>query len=244
MVLILGKRGSGKSALGYRQLELLRYVAKVYVVGVPERARSLLPDWIGIVPSLEDLPTGCIALVDETYLVYHARSSMAAASRAMSQALNLSRQKEQTLIFISQEARQVDKNIVSSANVLVFKDLGMLQLEFDRPQLNKLVTQAKQALALARGNKRRWSFVYAPDADFLGLMENELPSFWKPRLSRLFAATSSPSPSRMAKKSTPLERAQRAREMRAQGASYGEIALELGVSKGTVVNYLKGYPYR
>ena len=244
VVLILGKPGSGKSALGYRLLELLRYVADIYVVGFPEQARSLLPECIGIVPSLEDLPNKCIALVDEAYLAYHSRGSMTAKSKAMSQALNLSRQKEQTIIFITQEAGHIDKNIVGSANVLVFKELGMLQLEFDRPQLNKLATQAKQALDSVQGNKQRWSFVYAPDNDFLGLMENELPSFWKPRLSRAFA-TGSASPIKRAPKSlTSHDRQKRALELRSQGASYGVIARELGVSRGTAVNYIKGYPYR
>lgn len=244
MVLILGKPGSGKSALGYRLLELLRYVADTYVVGFPEQARSLLPECIGIVPSFEDLPNKCIALVDEAYLAYHSRGSMTAKNKAMSQALNLYRQKEQTIIFITQEAAHIDKNIVGLAKVLIFKELGMLQLEFDRPQLNKLATQAKQALDSVQGNKQRWSFVYAPDADFLGLMENELPSFWKPRLSRAFA-TSPASPTKRAPKSLTLrDRQKRALERRAQGASYGVIALELGVSRGTVVNYIKGYPYR
>jgi len=35
-----------------------------------------------------------------------------------------------------------------------------------------------------------------------------------------------------------------AKEMRANGATYSMIAEALGVTRGTVVNYLKGYPYR
>ncbi len=244
VVLILGKRGSGKSALGYRLLELLRYVADIYVIGVPEQARSLLPEWIGIIPSLEDLPNKCIALVDEAYLTYNSRGSMTAKNKAMSQTLNLSRHKEQTIIFISQDAGQIDKNILGSANVLVFKELGMLQLEFDRPQLSKLATQAKQALDSVQGSKKRWSFVYAPDTDFLGLLENELPSFWKPSLSRLFAKGPASPAKRQPKSISLQDRQQRALELRANGDSYGEIAREIGVSRGTVVNYIKGYPYR
>lgn len=33
-------------------------------------------------------------------------------------------------------------------------------------------------------------------------------------------------------------------ELRANGYSYSQIAQELGVSKSTVLNYLKGYPYQ
>jgi len=61
------------------------------VVGFPEQAKKLLPEWIGIVASLEELPEKCIALVDEAYIVYSSRGSMTSSSRVMSQALNLSR---------------------------------------------------------------------------------------------------------------------------------------------------------
>ena len=244
VMLIVGKRGSGKSALAYRLLELLRYKLTPYVVGVGSQARKYLPDWIGMASDLESLPINTIALVDEAYLPYHSRRSMAEESMAMSQILNLSRQRNQTLIFVTQEARQVDRNIASSATVIVFKEMGMLQPEFDRPELKKLVGQAKESLGSVRGDKRRWSYVYSPDADFVGVLENELASFWKPSLSRLFVASGQTAAQRPAKRQTPQEKAQKAKELRSQGRSLSEIANVLGVAKSTVVNYVKGYPYR
>jgi len=56
-----------------------------------------------------------------------------------------------------------------------------------------------------------------PDADFIGLPENNLPSFWKPSLSRLFAGNPSPQSPRRPRRMTPQEKAQKAREMRARG---------------------------
>jgi len=53
VVPIASKRGSGKSALAYRLLELFRFRLTPCVVGVPASARRLLPDWIGIAPTLE-----------------------------------------------------------------------------------------------------------------------------------------------------------------------------------------------
>ena len=244
IVLILGKRGSGKSALGYRLLEVFRHALRTYVLGAPKGGQRLLPGWMGIAEDLEMIPQKSMVLVDEAYLRYHARENLAAESRKMSRVLNLSRQRQQTLIFISQEARQIDKNIGSSANVVIFKDLGMLQLQFDRRELTKIACQAKEALALAEGDKRRWSYVFSPDANFAGLLENGQPSFWSRGLSCLYASSSSLSGSRIAASRTPSQKAEKAKELRAHGVSYREIAQTLGVTKTTVLNYIRDYPYR
>ena len=58
--------------------------AKVYVVGLPSEARKLLPDWIGIAASLEDVPGKSIVLVDEAYMPYHARAGTTVGAKAMS----------------------------------------------------------------------------------------------------------------------------------------------------------------
>ena len=138
----------------------------------------------------------------------------------------------------------MDRNIASSATVIAFKEIGMLQPEFDRPELRKLVGQAQESFGGVRGDTTRWSYVYSPDADFVGRLENQLATFWKPRLSRLFVAQGQTAVHRPAKRQTPQERTQKAKELRSQGRSLSEIANVLGVSKSTVVNYLKGYPYR
>jgi len=242
-VIILGKRGSGKSALGYKLLEYLRYTATPYVVSLPSGAKNILPDWIGMAANLEDVPPKAAVLVDEANIPYHARSSMAAEAKAMSQLINLSRQREQTLIFVSQEARQLDKNIASSADIIILKDLGILQVEFDRREFNKIATEAKQAFSTITGDKRKWSYVYSPDNNFVGLMESTLPTFWREKLSHIFASTGqriSSAPRKLSLK----QRIEKAKELKKQNLSLGQIAKLLGVTKPTVKNYLEDYPYK
>ena len=244
LVLILGKRGSGKSALAYYLIEIHRYGLKPYVVGIPQSKQHLLPEWVGVTSSLEEVPFGAIVIVDEAYLLYHARGSTTQESKEMAKIINLSRQKGQTIIFVTQESRSIDKNIASSANVIIFKEPGILQSEFERPELNHLAKKAVEAFAPINGNKQQWSYLYAPDTNFSGLIKNELPSFWKPELGRMFAGDiSTISKPRIVGKLTLQEKMQKAKEMFKQKTSYEDIGLALGVSKGTAFNYVHDYPY-
>lgn len=244
VVVILGRRGGGKSALGFRLLELNRFRSKPYVVGLPESGAKELPDWLGTVPSLDDLPRDSIALIDEAYLTYHARDSMSETNRSVSQLLNLSRQRNQTLIFVTQEARQLDKNITSVADVVVFKKPSALQIELERPELRPIARRAHDAFTTVKGSVASRGYVFSPDSDFEGLLENQLPSFWTPRLSTAFALERRDVDSAHPPQVSRDHKQSRAEELRIAGYSYSAIAKELGVSKSTVVNYLKGYPYK
>ena len=93
----------------------------------------------------------------------------------------------------------------------------------------KLVFEAILALAGVGKNKQKWSYVYSPDAEFLGLLEFQLPSFWKPSLSQLFAAGPAASATRPVEKMTPKEKAARAQELKAKGYSHSQIMRELGL---------------
>ena len=75
------------------------------------------------------------------------------------------------------------------------------------------------------------------------MIENELPTYWSTRLSRVFGTGQGASALNHPVRTTVADRRERARELRSAGLSYAAIARELGVSKSTAINYLKGYPY-
>lgn len=236
VILVLGKRGSGKSALGYRLLELFRNQAAPYVVGFPQASRKLLPDWIGFVDSLEDVPPKAVILLDESYIQYHARDSMSDEGRNIGQLVNLSRQRAQTLIFIVQEARQLDVNAISQADVIVVKELSEISRDFERRELKRFTEKARVAFAGVKGNRQRWTWVYSEAAGDARLVENELASFWKPALSRAFAQGTSEQDSNGAGQrkgaKTPREELKgQALALRQQDHSFGDIGKILGISK-------------
>ena len=244
VILVLGKRGSGKSALGYRMLELLRNQADPYVVGLPLAAHKMLPVWIGCKDRLEDVPPKAAVLLDESYIQLHARDSMSRSGRDIGTLVNLTRQREQSLIFIVQEGRQLDVNIVSQADVIAIKELSEIGREFERPGLRRFTEKARLAFTGVKGNPRRWTWIYSESKGEVGLVENGLPSFWKPALSKAFAAVQPGQGTNLAENrkgaKTPREQLVcQAKALRQQGHSIREIGKILGIPRSTTSDYLK-----
>ena len=243
---IVGGRGGGKTAAGYWILEVARDHAAPYVVGLPEAARKFLPDSIGAVDRLEDVPTNAVALIDEAYLAFNARNAMTRDGRDIGSMINLSRQKAQSLFFVVQEARQLDVNIVAQLDALVIKESTEISRQFERPELRVFTDRARAAFATVQGDRRQWSWVHSERSGFAGLLRNPLPSFWRPALSRAFGRASSstvetePGPPRKGHRTPPEELARKAREMRRAGFSYGQISESLGISKSTAWKFVNG----
>ena len=237
---VLGRRGSGKSALAYRILELQRVRSAPYVVG-PASLKKLLPSWVGVVQDLDLVPHNSVVLVDEAYLQYHARNSMSEAGRGIGPLVNLSRQKNWSLIFVVQESRQLDINVISQLDWLAIKELTEISSSFERREIRRFTDKARLQFRAAQGDKRPWTWFYSEQANFEGLVRNELPTFWKSQLSRAFGVAESylspTRPEEAVRRGARLPRVElvrRAKAMRASRMSYGQIATTLGLSKSTV----------
>jgi len=238
--LILGAPGSGKSATAHLLLELLRWRQTPYILGFPADKASLLPDWIGTADSFDKIPPGSLILVDEAYLVHHSRKcSFDKQAQELSQALGLSRQRKHSLIFVTHEARLLDKNVTSYANFFVFKESGALGTEFERPELKKVLKKASEFFAeVAREERKSWSYVWSPEVQFEGPLQTPLPSYWSEDLSHAYAGGYLPAPQRdphVSKEELKLT----AKRLREAGLSYGEIGKRLNRSKSTIINWVK-----
>lgn len=76
------------------------------------------------------------------------------------------------------------------------------------------------------------------------MMENSLPTFWTPGLSKAYADTKLTNEVKIPKKMTKEEKIKTAKDLRKQHFSLGEIAKFLGCAKSTAKNYIDDYPYR
>jgi len=116
--------------------------APCYIYRIPERKRKYLPGWVGVIQNFIDLPNDSVLLIDEAALFFHSRDSSLTKSTELSHLVNLSRQRKITLIIVTQQARQIDLNLVSMVDVIFFKDTG--ELFFERENLKKIVDKARQ----------------------------------------------------------------------------------------------------
>ena len=229
VLLILGRRGSGKSALGYRLLELFRFRALPFVLGMPQQGQKLLPGWMGSINDPSEAPQGSTVLFDEAHIRYDSRESQKSSNREIRRIINLSRQRQQTLIFVSQQARYVSKDIAGSADVLVVKEPEPLQPKFERQEINKIVKIAAEKFGGLSGSKKKLSLVYSPSANFLDLLSNELPSFWSRKLSCAYSASSSAATTKPATTVLKKERIRRAKQLASMDVSVSQIGKEIGV---------------
>ena len=237
--IIIGKPGSGKTALGHFLLETFRFHKDTYILGFPEEKIKLLPEYISVVDSLEKVPRNSVCLVDEAYLKFGARESMSNDKHFnLIQTLGLSRQKNISLIFITQSSSLIDKVALSMIDFIIIKEMSRFNIEFERKEIKKLVENANKMLENIMGDKKRFSFLISTDGKIEEIIENDLPSYWNEEISRAYQFGFI-SGERYGEKITREEKKKIANQLRQNGYSYKEISRIVGVSKATIINWTK-----
>jgi hypothetical protein len=182
IILIFGKRGSGKSALGFRLLENIYAKTKrpCFVLGVDYK---LLPAWISEIKEIENVKGNGIVLIDEGAIAFSSRESMKKGNVTLGKMLATARHKDLTLIFITQNTGMIDKNVLNLTDVVIGNEISLLQKQMERPALRQFIEKADAAFKNL-ANEERINHCYIFSDDFEGLCSVTLPSFWSGRISK------------------------------------------------------------
>lgn len=180
--IILGARGSGKSAFGIKFLENFRAKKnkKIYAMGFKE---SEMPDWIDVVEKVEDLGNNAFVLIDEGGILFSSRNAMSNANKLLSELILIARHKNLSILFITQNSSNLDVNILRQADFLVLKPSSLLQKDFERKIVQKLYEKAEQDFKKFKEDK---GLTHIYSSNFIGFISNPLPSFWGTNISKSF----------------------------------------------------------
>ena len=182
IVLIAGRRGSGKSAYAFRLLENISAKAKRPCFAIGPR-QSVLPSWIQAIENVDQAKNGSVILVDEGAIAFSSRNTMSAKNKGLAELLAVARHKDLTLLLITQNTGMIDNNVLRLCDTLVFKEGSLLQERFERSAIKDLYETANKALQEIP-SQERMSHCYIIDAGFEGICQAGLPSFWNAKVSK------------------------------------------------------------
>lgn len=180
--IILGARGSGKSAFGIKFLENFRAKRnkKCYAMGFKA---DEMPDWIKVIENIRELENDSLVLIDEGGIFFSSRNSMSNANKLLSELILIARHKNLSVLFITQNSSNLDINILRQADFLVLKPSSLLQKDFERKIIQKIYEKtSKDFEELKEIN----GLVYIYSSRFSGFISNPLPSFWGVKISKSF----------------------------------------------------------
>lgn len=182
IVLVAGRRGSGKSALGFRLLENINAKTQraAYVLGVRQ---AVLPNWIDSVEDLEEVKNGGVVLVDEGAISFSSRESMNKKNKELGKLLAVARHKDLTLILITQNTGMIDKNVLNLCDIILLKEGSLLQEKMERGAMKDIYKSADAEFSKLPLEDRQ-KHVYVFDSEFEGVCKVELPSFWSVKISK------------------------------------------------------------
>ncbi|MEM3154279.1 MAG: zonular occludens toxin domain-containing protein [Candidatus Woesearchaeota archaeon] len=179
---VAGRRGSGKSVLGFRIMENIH--AKTgrpcFALGVRQ---GVLPSWIVSIDEINQVSNRGVVLVDEGAITFSSRESMSKSNRGLGSLLAIARHKDLTLIFITQNTGMIDKNVLNLCDTVVLKEGSLLQEKMERSVMKDLYQTANSAISKIPASERK-TYCYIFDADYEGLAQASLPSFWSTKVSK------------------------------------------------------------
>jgi hypothetical protein len=180
--IILGARGSGKSALGIKLLENLYSKSKKNCVAMGFHA-EVLPSFIASCDNISQIKNNSYVLIDEGGVLFSSRDSMSNANKLLSDLILVARHKSLSILFISQNSSNLDVNILRQADYLLLKPSSLLQMDFERKKIKEIYVETAKEFEKYKETK---GLTYIYSDDFRGFITNPLPTFWKEGLSKSF----------------------------------------------------------
>lgn len=181
--IILGKRGSGKSALAYYLVEEISQKCNLLprIANYPQNKRYLLPPEFDTI-TLDDLATpNTVILIDEGTTFLPAGGAKLEEMVKGCQALV--RQRNQVILFVFHASSDVGSRILRGMDCIMVKKPSSRQIQWGSKDefCRELLVEAREKI-----HSKKQTLVECEEPEFRGVMNNRLPSFWSEELSEVW----------------------------------------------------------
>lgn len=180
--IILGARGSGKSAIGMKLLENFKAKTDKNVYAMGFKAKDV-PGWISVVDNVNQIENDSVVLIDEGGIAFSSRKSMSNANQLLSELLMIARHKNLSVLFITQNSSNLEINALRQADFLIMKPSSLLQKDFERKIIREIYANVEEDFEKYSDDK---AVAYVHSDKFKGFVANDLPSFWSSGVSKSF----------------------------------------------------------
>ena len=180
--LILGARGTGKSAIGLKLLENIHAKTGKQVYAIGFNAKDM-PSWINAAETPEEVENDSVVLIDESGISFSSRKSMSNANQLLSSLLLIARHKNISVLFITQNSSNLEVNVLRQADFLVMKPSSLMQKDFERKKIKEVYEAMEPEFESLKGTT---GLTYIHSNKYQGFITNELPSFWSTKVSKAF----------------------------------------------------------
>jgi len=172
IILIIGGRGEGKTALGLKLCEELKESRKVYVIQLENTPFQKIDN-------INQAEPNSTVLIDEASLSFDSRRSMSSRNVSLSELIMISRHNSLNLIFIAQNSTSIDKRIVAMSDIVMLKKASFLQEYMERSFIKRFYQMTKPIFDTATSK----DLVYIFSNEYQGVARFPLPLFWTDKIS-------------------------------------------------------------
>jgi len=175
---IIGKRGSGKTALGFYLLEQLKELTnkRICTVGFPE----LTP--YKNYEDIEDVSSGSIALIDEGSMKFDARRSMSEGNIKLGNVLKIARHNDISVILITQNTADIEVRVLRMSDIFFLKEPSLVQTFFERSFIKRLYAHISPIFMNKESDHTPYYYIFSDKLQ--GLYKCDLPKFWTEGISK------------------------------------------------------------
>ncbi len=142
--LIIGKKGCGKTALGFKILEDISLFRKAFVFRFPKpELLSKLSFSCGDITTMKQLYnlTDAVCLVDEAHRYFDVLNK--SVNEELKELLANSRQNNCSFIFVTHNSYFITRGIFSYVDVRIIKEVNVGHWDTDRPHMKKLYSKVQ-----------------------------------------------------------------------------------------------------